>query len=668
MLTRYVAATMIVALVCLPAHAGGFPPPQGGGGGGGSGGPPNVSAATGTLPVVNGGTSNSAGVGAGGTVLASDGAKYAPVTVAALVSGIGVPTTRQVATSGILAGGGTLASDLTISVAPVSSNLAALAPLNGSSGAPLFRMLSSPDLGGISWAGDTRGTGTAQTVWAIQGRNVAATAPTNAQVLAWNAATSLWTPTTPSGGSGSYPIAPSTGTATSVDANSLAIGSGANVDGGGGTKSLAVGRLAQAGTGANGNAVALGFGAAANGDYSTAMGFLAECDAASSICLGNSSNDQDVNNGSTSRPNTFVVGGNAGGSDGHITACYLGGSGIAQNSPDNVLWTITGAHGTNVAGGSLTIGGSRSTGNAAGGPVYIDTAPAGTTGTSANSSVHRMKVDQLGNVITNASGSNLAQNATDGALYVPRFATGAPSGTPTSVTGNGALGIGGDHHLYAELTSGSWTQIDGGGGNTAMYPWLTAPDLTGHSWLNQGTTATFSSPTAGTKLLSVSAGHTGTEYHAQIIPLPGSGTASIEVGGLGPANEFNTSAGNLVGVIYYDSVNSTAVTWFSSGSALYCWGWTSPTSNFGAPVNGLANGQGTTPKFCRATWLIGGTQLNVYYSNDGLNWVAPSQNPISPNGFGGGFTFVPTHFGVVWGGDQDPSVSTNHTLVHYKHN
>jgi hypothetical protein len=75
-------------------------------------------------------------------------------------------------------------------------------------------------------------------------------------------------------------------------------------------------------------------------------------------------------------------------------------------------------------------------------------------------------VSPLGSVICNDSGSNLAQNATDGFTYLPRCATGAPSGTPTSVTGAAALVVGGDHHLYAELTSGSFTQVDGGGGTT----------------------------------------------------------------------------------------------------------------------------------------------------------------------------------------------------------
>lgn len=79
---------------------------------------------------------------------------------------------------------------------------------------------------------------------------------------------------------------------------------------------------------------------------------------------------------------------------------------------------------------------------------------------------NRLEVNAAGSVILNASGALLAQNFTDGATYIPRCATGAPSGTPTASTGGAAIVIGGDHHLYCELTTGSWSQVDGGGGST----------------------------------------------------------------------------------------------------------------------------------------------------------------------------------------------------------
>ena len=47
-----------------------------------------------------------------------------------------------------------------------------------------------------------------------------------------------------------------------------------------------------------------------------------------------------------------------------------------------------------------------------------------------------MSIDSVGNVVTNLTGSNLAQNATTGFVYVPGVATGSPSGTPAkSYTG-----------------------------------------------------------------------------------------------------------------------------------------------------------------------------------------------------------------------------------------
>lgn len=54
-------------------------------------------------------------------------------------------------------------------------------------------------------SGDVTGAGTgviATSVVRLQGRDLASTAPTNGQVIAWNSTTSTWEPTTPSGGGG----------------------------------------------------------------------------------------------------------------------------------------------------------------------------------------------------------------------------------------------------------------------------------------------------------------------------------------------------------------------------------------------------------------------------------------------------------------------------------
>lgn len=92
-----------------------------------------------------------------------------------------------------------------------------------------------------------------------------------------------------------------------------------------------------------------------------------------------------------------------------------------------------------------------------GGKIVFRTNPAG-SGTLAD----RVVIDNAGSLICNASGSNLAQNATGGFLYVPVCATGAPSGTPTSVTGATALVVQGDT-LYFRGTS-AWQALTAGGG------------------------------------------------------------------------------------------------------------------------------------------------------------------------------------------------------------
>ncbi len=56
--------------------------------------------------------------------------------------------------------------------------------------------------GSVSLTGDVTGTSAATVVAKLQGRTVAATAPTNGQVLGWSTANNRWEPTTVSGGGG----------------------------------------------------------------------------------------------------------------------------------------------------------------------------------------------------------------------------------------------------------------------------------------------------------------------------------------------------------------------------------------------------------------------------------------------------------------------------------
>jgi len=88
--------------------------------------------------------------------------------------------------------------------------------------------------------------------------------------------------------------------------------------------------------------------------------------------------------------------------------------------------------------------------------IRLRTGAAGTTDASY--------VDNLGNWVLNSSGSNRAQNATNGFFYLPQCATGAPSGTPaTLLTGAVPAVIGGDNKLYLYY-SAAWNMISATGG------------------------------------------------------------------------------------------------------------------------------------------------------------------------------------------------------------
>lgn len=80
------------------------------------------------------------------------------------------------------------------------------------------------------------------------------------------------------------------------------------------------------------------------------------------------------------------------------------GNGIDNAAPNNAIIRATGGFGTNIAGGSFSIRGGQSTGNAAGGAVIVETAPAGASGAGTNSVTERMRITSAG-VMQMASGS-----------------------------------------------------------------------------------------------------------------------------------------------------------------------------------------------------------------------------------------------------------------------
>lgn len=74
-----------------------------------------------------------------------------------------------------------------------------------------------------------------------------------------------------------------------------------------------------------------------------------------------------------------------------INAVYFG-KGMTHAAPTTYSINGTGGTGSNIAGGAVTVAGGKSTGNAAGGSVIVQTSPVGGSGSSVNSLVTRLSI------------------------------------------------------------------------------------------------------------------------------------------------------------------------------------------------------------------------------------------------------------------------------------
>lgn len=74
--------------------------------------------------------------------------------------------------------------------------------------------------------------------------------------------------------------------------------------------------------------------------------------------------------------------------------------------------------------------------------------------------------DANGSIVL-SSGALLAQGATDGFLYIPAVATGAPSGTPTSKTGGVAITVDSVNNVLYFYSGGAWVKSSVGGSSWA---------------------------------------------------------------------------------------------------------------------------------------------------------------------------------------------------------
>lgn len=128
---------------------------------------------------------------------------------------------------------------------------------------------------------------------------------------------------------------------------------------------------------------------------------------------------------------------------------YYFGEGEGSASPTGVTFQPSQAIGTDIAGVNYTIIAGQGTGTGAGGSFIIQTAKAGTTGSSLNSATTRFQIDEDGlidadseSITAAGSGGVLAQNDFDVPLSVTGTITGSDyvgTGFDLNISGTGTL-------------------------------------------------------------------------------------------------------------------------------------------------------------------------------------------------------------------------------------
>jgi hypothetical protein len=246
-------------------------------------------------------------------------------------------------------------------------------------------------------------------------------------------------------GTGSSPDPVATGTehfgagSSATGQNSTAFGSNATATT---TNSVVIGRSST--DGGNSGAVALGFGAGSTGANSFALG-RGSTAAAQSIAIGFNAAASFITSmafgraATTTAANQFVAG-----ADTYYIDNIFFGNGVVSATPQAFTLNGTGGSGSNIAGGNAIIAGGKGTGTGLGGSVKIQTAQAGSSGSSLNSLLDRWVWDSYG------------QMKSDQTVTIPAIGSGFVvwdrkdmyfTGTQTVGTGGN---IGGTTILYAD--------------------------------------------------------------------------------------------------------------------------------------------------------------------------------------------------------------------------
>lgn len=236
-----------------------------------------------------------------------------------------------------------------------------------------------------------------------------------------------------------------------------------------------------------------GASAVAAGSKGTALGNSASAGHANGIALGY---------GATTTGSFQLI---VGSSSAAVLTGYFG-SGATASFPTAFTFEGTGGSGTNVGGADVALSAGRSTGNAAGGQLYFKTTPAGTSGSSQNLALERMRItsaglvginqtstinarlDVVGNqLLTNDTGANVAltvKGASGQAANLTEWKD--PSGSVKSfVDSAGHIGA---RHYYG---AGSTPSIAAGpGAGTLPTIHISGSDVAGYITVSTGSSAT----------------------------------------------------------------------------------------------------------------------------------------------------------------------------------
>ena len=403
----------------------------------------------------------------------------------------------------------------------------------------------------------------------------------------------------------------SVGTNAVAFPGAVAIGSGAQTNNGSaGGYGVAIGNGASSAT----NGIAIGQDAADVNDLSIALGYNATTTASNQLVIGSaytSGTGMYINNG------------------------YFG-SGVTDTSPQSFTLNATGGSGSNVTGANLYLAGGKGTGNATGGIISFETSALGLSGSTLQSLVERMRIDNYGNVgIGSNFGSNQALATLDvrgnsGTTPVASFSgKSAIAGLVIDQSGSGdilaasksgtsvlTLTNAGGIALFGSQGSGNQCITSGGVGQAVYWGACGGAGLFSNFWqFNNGTIDPFSTTAdlllGGTATTSAKFAFEGVDTNSPVASIaanPASGTSNglVLAGATDSIQSLNnntlTIGGNTTGDIAFQAGGTNHDLYLASNGNVGI-GTTNPSNTLAVQTtpslqNAIVNIFGTTCASC----------------------------------------------------------------------